>query len=106
MCKMSFKNNISVVAKRSLKNRNRLDFFLIVPGRGYEYAFTKKYKRICYNAYKSPVMLNKALHDRRPSVALMDLKKYFNYMMPYLVEYLGLEDFVLKETKNRYRMAA
>ncbi len=106
MCKMSFKNNISVVAKRSLKNRNRLDFYLIVPGRGYEYAFTKKYKRICYNAYKSPVMLNKALHDRRPSVALMDLKKYFNYMMPYLVEYLGLEDFVLKETKNRYRMAA
>ena len=103
---MSFKNNISVVAKRSLKNRNRLDFYLIVPGRGYEYAFTKKYKRICYNAYKSPVMLNKALHDRRPSVALMDLKKYFNYMMPYLVEYLGLEDFVLKETKNRYRMAA
>lgn len=106
MCKMSFKNNINVVAKRSLKNRNRLDFYLIVPGRGYEYAFTKKYKRICYNAYKSPVMLNKALHDRRPSVALMDLKKYFNYMMPYLVEYLGLEDFVLKETKNRYRMAA
>ena len=106
MCKMSFKNNISVVAKRSLKNRNRLDFYLIVPGRGYEYAFTKKYKRICYNAYKSPVMLNKALHDRRSSVALMDLKKYFNYMMPYLVEYLGLEDFVLKETKNRYRMAA
>lgn len=106
MCKMSFKNNISVVAKRSLKNRNRLDFYLIVPGRGYEYAFTRKYKRICYNAYKSPVMLNKALHDRRPSVALMDLKKYFNYMMPYLVEYLGLEDFVLKETKNRYRMAA
>ncbi|WP_304153145.1 hypothetical protein [Megamonas hypermegale] len=89
-----------------MKNRNRLDFYLIVPGRGYEYAFTKKYKRICYNAYKSPVMLNKALHDRRPSVALMDLKKYFNYMMPYLVEYLGLEDFVLKETKNRYRMAA
>lgn len=106
MCKMSFKNNINVVAKRSLKNRNRLDFYLIVPGRGYEYAFTKKYKRICYNAYKSPVMLNKALHDRRPSVALMDLKKYFNYMMPYLVEYLGLEDFVLKETKNRYRVAA
>ena len=106
MCKMSFKNNINVVAKRSLKNRNRLDFYLIVPGRGYEYAFTKKYKRICYNAYKSPVMLNKALHDRRPSVALMDLKKYFNYMMPYLVEYLGLENFVIKNDVKKYSWAA
>lgn len=106
MCKMSFKNNINVVAKRSLKNRNRLDFYLIVPGRGYEYAFTRKYKKSCYNLCKSPVMLNKILYERRHDVALMNLKKYFNYMMDYLVEYLGLEDFVLKETKNRYRMAA
>lgn len=106
MCKMSFKNNIYVVAERSVKFRNRLDFYLLVPGRGYEYAFTKKYKRICYEAYKSPVMLNKALHDRRPSVTLMDLKKYINYMMPYLVDYLELEDFVLKSDVKKYRWAA
>ena len=51
-------------------------------------------------------MLNKVLHDRRPSVALMDLKKYFNYMMPYLVEYLGLENFVIKNDVKKYRWAA
>lgn len=106
MCKMSFKNNIYVVAKRSVKFRNRLDFYLLVPGRGYEYAFTRKYKKSCYDFCKSPILLNKILYDRKHDVALMNLKKYFNYMMDYLVEYLGLEDFVLKSDVKKYRWAA
>ena len=46
MCKLSFKNNIYFVAKRSVKSRNKLDYYLVVPGRGYEYAFTKLSKNV------------------------------------------------------------
>lgn len=100
MCKLSFKNNIYFVAKRSIKSRNNIDYYLLIPGRGYEYAFTKTFQKCCYNTYKAPVLLNKVLHDRKNNIALMNLKKYLNYMMPYLVEYLGLEHLVLNYTKK------
>ena len=58
MCKLSFKNNIYFVAKRSEKNRNKLDYYLVIPGRGHEYAFTRDFKSGCYQAYKKPVYLN------------------------------------------------
>ena len=76
MCKLSFKNNIYFVAKRSEKNRNKLDYYLVIPGRGHEYAFTRDFKSGCYQAYKKPVLLNKVLHERKPNTALMNLKKY------------------------------
>lgn len=48
MGKVYIKNNVYVVAKVSSKYKNKLDYYLIIPGRGYEYAFTKKYKKSCY----------------------------------------------------------
>lgn len=107
MCKLSFKNNVYFVAKRSEKNRDKLDYYLLIPGRGYEYAFTKDFKSGCYHAYKKPVLLNKVLHERKHNTALMNLKKYVNYMMPYLVEYLNLERLVLNcNLKSKYNCVA
>lgn len=107
MCKLSFKNNIYFVAKRSEKNRDKLDYYLVIPGRGHEYAFTRDFKSGCYQAYKKPVLLNKVLHERKPNTALMNLKKYVNYIMPYLVEYLNLEKLVSNwKSKSRYAYVA
>ena len=36
MNKVSIKNNVYVVAKVSRKYKNKLDYYLIIPGRGYE----------------------------------------------------------------------
>lgn len=95
MCKLSFKNSLYFVTKRSEKHHGKLDYYLLIPGRGYKYAFSKDFKACCYIAYKNPVPLNKVLHDRNNNTALMNLRKYVNYIMPYLVDYLGLESFIL-----------
>ncbi len=107
MKKMSIKNNIYVVAKVSRKFEDKLDYYLIVPGRGYEYAFTKKYKKSCYDFCKSPILLNKILYNRSHNESLMILKKYFKHNMSYLVNCLELESFILKrEIKSKYNQAA
>ena len=102
MAKMSFKNNIYVVAKISNQVNNRqLDYYLVIPGRGYKYAFSKKFKRSCYNFCKSPVLLNKVLYNRCHDKSLMNLKKYFHHIMSYLVYCYGLEDFMLNNGRNK-----
>lgn len=103
MCKLSFKNTVSFVAVRSPKFRDKLDYYFILPGRGYEYAFTKDYTTSCFRAYKNPVLLNKVMHSRSGNVALMNTKKYLHYMLPYLVDYLDLESFVVSKRKKESR---
>lgn len=107
MCKLSFKNNVYFVAKRSEKSQDKIDYYLLIPKRGYEYAFTREFKSGCYHAYKKPVLLNKVLHERKHNTALMNLKKYVNYMMPYLVECLNLEKLVLNwKSESKYSYVA
>ena len=107
MGKVYIINNDYVVAKVSSKYKYKLDYYLIIPGRGYEYAFTKKYKKSCYIFCKSPILLNKVLYNRSHNTPLMILKKYFHHNMSYLVDCLELDDFVLKRgTKNKYYKAA
>ena len=107
MSKISLKNNICVVAKVSTKFKNYLDYYVLIPKRGYRYAFSKKYKKSCYNLCKSPILLNKILYNRSNDTSLMILKKYFNHNISYLVYYLELDDFFFhNEKKNKYHRAA
>lgn len=107
MCKLSFKNNVSFVAVRSPKFKNKLDYYFIIPGRGYEYAFTKDLKISCYEMYRRPVSLNTAIRSHYNNIALMNLRKYLHYMLPYLVEYLDLKSLLItKDKKERRRSLA
>ena len=103
MCKLSFKNNVSFVAVRSPKFKNKLDYYFIIPGRGYEYAFTKDYTTSCFRTYKKPTSLNKVIHSRSYNTALMNLRKYLHYMLPYLVEYLDLKSLLITKDKKERR---
>ena len=71
MSKISLKNNICVVAKVSTKFKNYLDYYVLIPKRGYRYAFSKKYKKSCYNLCKSPILLNKILYNRRKKLVIV-----------------------------------
>ena len=103
MCRFSFKNNVSFVAVRSRKFRNKLDYYFILPGRGYEYAFTKDFKVSCWEMYKKPTSLNKAIRSKCNNIALMHLRKYLHYMLPYLVDYLDLKNYLVSDGKKEHR---
>lgn len=46
MSKISLKNNICVVAKVSTKFKNYLDYYVLIPKRGYRYAFSKSIRKV------------------------------------------------------------
>lgn len=90
MKKIKIKNNIFLIAKRSSKDKNKLDYYLRMPSGKYEYAFTRKYSMLCYNVCKSGIPLNIVLHRKKKNTAFMSMVDYLNFIMPYLIEYYDL----------------
>lgn len=103
MKKLSLKNNINLVAKRNLKDHNKLDYYLKIGGKKY-YAFSRRFSITCYRIYKSGVPINTALHARDVNTAHMNLVKYLNFVMPYLIELFGLNDYA-KKVSNRSKQS-
>lgn len=100
MAKKSVNNNIYLVAQKSDKKERKLDYYLELPNGKREYAFTRNYSAICYMACKSKVPVNRVLYARKRNEAFMGLVKYLNYIMPYFIEYFGLEVREMEKSRN------
>lgn len=90
MSKVILKNNIFLIAKKSSTHEKMLDYYLILPSGKYEYAFTKKYSSSCYRICCSGLPINDILYVKKRNMAVMNLAKYLNFILPYLIEYLQL----------------
>jgi hypothetical protein len=90
MRKSRVKNNIFVVARKSVKG-NKLDYYMQMPDGRESYMFTKNYSMKCYQICRSGVPINRILGIRRRNPAVMKLVNYTNFMMPYFIEYFELE---------------
>lgn len=90
MKKLRFENNIKLIAKRSKRSRDFLDYYLVLGNGQNLYAFTRKFSLTCFNFYKSGCPLNIALHRKESNKAHMYLIKYLNFIMPYLAETMEL----------------
>lgn len=86
--KYSFKNNITITAKKA---NEKLDYYLRTPVGEELYLFTRKYSTTCYETCKCGVPINTVLHGKKNNTAFMNLVNYLNFMMPYFAEYYDLE---------------
>lgn len=90
MRKLRVKNNIFVVARKSVK-RNKLDYYMQMPDGEENYMFTKNYSTECYQICRAGAPINRILGIRRRNPAVMKLVNYMNFMMPYFIEYFELK---------------
>lgn len=93
MRKLRVRNNIFVVARKSVKGR-KLDYYMQMPDGKENYMFTKNYSTECYQICRAGVPINQVLGIRRRNAAVMNMVKYLNFMMPYFVEYFELKTAV------------
>ena len=63
-----------------------VDYYLIHPKWGREYAFTRKYTRATYDLVKSGISVKRLLQLRSKDKMTMMLVKYTKLMMPYFCE--------------------
>lgn len=86
--KYAVKNNNTIMAKKA--HNNKLDYYLRTPAGDELYLFTRKYSTTCYEMCKSGTPIHSILYGKKNNTAFMNLSKYLNFMMPYLVEYYDL----------------
>ncbi len=63
-----------------------VDYYLVHPKWGREYAFTRKYTRATYELVKSGISVKRLLQTRSKDKMTMMLVKYTKLMMPYFCE--------------------
>ena len=79
--------NIRIIGVRGTGKRNHVvDFYLVSPKNGREYAFTRKYSKRTYGLVKSGVSIKKFLSLRSKDHMVMNVVRYLSYMMPYFME--------------------
>ena len=78
---------LRIVAKKA---HNKLNYYLGTPAGDESYLFTREYSTTCYEICKSGAPIHSILYGRKNNMAFMNLSKYLNFMMPYLVEYYDL----------------
>lgn len=100
MKKFALSNKIKFIAKHSEKDYDKIDYYLILDNHEWKYAFSRKFSISCYNIYKSGVPINTALYTKDMNRAHMNLIKYLNFIMPYLIECLGLK--AISKSKKKY----
>lgn len=91
----NIKKNIYLVAKKSDKPGNKLDYYILMPNGKKEYLFTRNYTEHCYKLCKSGVRLEKIVHIRENDRGVMNLVKQLNYIIPYMAKYLEPEIFTV-----------
>lgn len=91
MKKTKIENNIFIVARKSVMNNRKLDYYMQLPNREENYMFTRNYSTECYEACKAGIPVNRLLHTKQRNRAVMNLVSYLNFMMPYFVEYFELD---------------
>lgn len=99
MKKLNLKNNVFLVAKDVQKEERMLDYYLRLPDGTEEYVFSKRYSSVCYGRCKSGVPVNEVLYGKMRNTAFMNLAKHLRIMMPYMVEYLGVEALGIERTE-------
>lgn len=63
-----------------------VDYYLIHPKWGREYAFTRRYTRATYDLVKSGMPVKKLLQTKSKDKMTMMLVKYMGIMMPYFMD--------------------
>lgn len=98
MKKVNLKNNIFLVVKKSKNKAKKLDYYFKLPNGDIKYAFTRRYSTTCYEAFKSGMPINEALHCKKNNIAFMSMVKYLNFMMPYFIDYYNFH--IYKKSKR------
>ena len=63
-----------------------VDYYLVHPKWGREYAFTRRYTRDTYNLVKGGIPVKRLLQTKSKDKMTMMLVKYTGIMMPYFIE--------------------
>ena len=77
-------NKVKVIGIK--KNSKMVDYYLVHPHYGREYAFTRKYTTKTYNLVKGGTPVKEVLTYRYHDRSVMDLIKYMKLMVPYFME--------------------
>ncbi|MCR5502779.1 MAG: hypothetical protein K6F53_07205 [Lachnospiraceae bacterium] len=80
-------NRIRLSGQRRMHgSREVIDFYLVHPVYGREYAFTRKYTRGTYEIVKGGIPIKDLLCLRSKDTMIMRLVEYTSLMMPYFME--------------------
>lgn len=90
MCKINLHRNVCLVATKSCQYR-KLDYYLVLPNGQWFYGFTRDYSTTCYELCRSKISVDKVIRCKRNNKAIMNLVKYVKRMVPYLIQYYGVE---------------
>ncbi len=63
-----------------------IDFYLVHPKWGREYAFTRKYTKNAYDLVKGGMSVKQLLRTKSKDRMVMRLVSYLSFMMPYFME--------------------
>ncbi len=80
-------NRIRLVGEARMRGSEEVvDFYLVHPVYGREYAFTRKYTRATYEIVKGGIPIKELLCIRSKDKMTMRLVNYTSLMMPYFME--------------------
>ncbi len=72
--------------KRMSGSEEVMDFYLVHPKWGREYAFTRKYTRGTYDLVKHGIPVKELLMTKKKDKMTMCLVKYMGIMVPYFLD--------------------
>lgn len=83
----SISDKVKIVGyQRMVGSKEVVDYYLVHPKWGREYAFTRRYTRVTYDLVKNGIPVKHLLQIKSKDKMTMMLVKYTGLMMPYFME--------------------
>ena len=88
---ITLKENVLLEGKFTEKNGKwMIDYYIVVPNQKKVFAFRRNYTKGTYKLCQSGIRINELTTLRSRDKAIMNLVKYINKVLPFLVEYYGI----------------
>ncbi len=85
---ITLKENVLLEGRFSTKKGKwMIDYYIVIPDQKEVFAFQRNYTKGTYELCKSGIRVNELTTIRCRDKAIMNLVKYMNKVLPYLVEY-------------------